>query len=319
MALDKLQYAIGNDASTTLSGSVSDSDTEAVLTSDTNFAAESGEGMILLDEGQATEELAYSTGKSGATVTIPLANRGLEGGSAQAHAADSTAKGVLTSGMWNNLIAALALIIDKTAGTVKSGIALGAAALTSPRITTSIDDSSGNELVKVTATGTAVNEVTLANAATGDSPTLSATGGDTDIGLDIKMKGDGYFRKPSVIGIQVTAFDDDTTVGQAAAIYRIPAELNGMNLTGVAASVYTAGTTGTLDIQVRNHTDTADMLSTVMTIDTTETDSSTAAAAAVIDTALDDVVTGDIIAIDIDAVHTTEAQGLFVELRFELP
>jgi len=63
--------------------------------------------------------------------------------------------------------------------------------LTSPKITTSILDSNGNELFLLTATGSAVNEFTLANAATGNDPTLSATGGDSNIDIAIKPKGTG--------------------------------------------------------------------------------------------------------------------------------
>ena len=64
-------------------------------------------------------------------------------------------------------------------------------ALTSPKITTGINDSNNNELIKVTATSSAVNELTLANAATSGNPTLSATGGDTNIGISILPKGSG--------------------------------------------------------------------------------------------------------------------------------
>lgn len=88
------------------------------ITSDTNFAAKSGEGMVLIDESQATEELSYSTGKTGATLTTPLANRGLEGGSAQAHAINSTVKGILTAGMWNDMIDALTNVLVQTTGAV---------------------------------------------------------------------------------------------------------------------------------------------------------------------------------------------------------
>ncbi len=63
--------------------------------------------------------------------------------------------------------------------------------LTSPKIGTSILDTNGNELALLTATGSAVNEFTIANAATGNDPTLSATGGDTNIDLAIKPKGSG--------------------------------------------------------------------------------------------------------------------------------
>ena len=104
MAAPNLKYVSGNSASTTLSAGISDSDTAVPLTSDTNFSAKAGAGMIIMGEGTSTEEFAYATGKSGASLTIPLANRGLEGGSAQAQVAGNTVKGIMTAGMWNDLI-----------------------------------------------------------------------------------------------------------------------------------------------------------------------------------------------------------------------
>jgi len=65
---------------------------------------------------------------------------------------------------------------------------------TRPRITTSLDDSAGNELLVVTATGSAVNELTLANAATGANPRFTASGGDSDVGFDFLVKGAGVYR-----------------------------------------------------------------------------------------------------------------------------
>ncbi len=65
----------------------------------------------------------------------------------------------------------------------------GVNTFTSPRIITDISDTNGNELFKFTATGSAVNELTLANAATGGIVTLSASGGDTDVELKIDSKG----------------------------------------------------------------------------------------------------------------------------------
>jgi hypothetical protein len=66
--------------------------------------------------------------------------------------------------------------------------------LTSPKIGTSILDTSGNELFLLTATGSAINEVTLANAAAGNDPSFSATGGDTNIGMELKTKGSGVIK-----------------------------------------------------------------------------------------------------------------------------
>ena len=63
--------------------------------------------------------------------------------------------------------------------------------LTSPKIGTSILDTNGNELALLTATSSAVNEFTIANAATGAGPTLSSTGGDSNIDINITPKGTG--------------------------------------------------------------------------------------------------------------------------------
>ena len=66
--------------------------------------------------------------------------------------------------------------------------------LTSPKIGTSILDTNGNELALLTATGSAVNEITLANAATGNNPTLTATGGDANVGISFVTKGSGVIK-----------------------------------------------------------------------------------------------------------------------------
>ena len=66
--------------------------------------------------------------------------------------------------------------------------------LTSPAIGTSILDTNGAELALVTATGSAVNEITLANAATGNNPSLTASGDDANIGIALQTKGTGVIQ-----------------------------------------------------------------------------------------------------------------------------
>ena len=123
--------------------------------------------------------------------------------------------------------------------------------------------------------------------------------------------------------LSVLLFDSDQDVvtgnGAGGVFWRVPVYLNGWDLVAITAAVQTAGTTGTTTIQVRNVTQTADMLTTEVTIDSGEMDSSTAAAAAVIDTANDDVATGDQLRFDVDAVPTTAPKGLLVELVFRVP
>ena len=66
--------------------------------------------------------------------------------------------------------------------------------LTSPKIGTSILDTNGNEVALITATSSAVNEVTFVNAATGNNPSITASGGDSNVGIDLKTKGTGVIK-----------------------------------------------------------------------------------------------------------------------------
>jgi len=54
-------------------------------------------------------------------------------------------------------------------------------------------DTNGNESLILTATASAVNEFTLANAAVGAGPTFSTTGTDTNINMNLLTKGTGVF------------------------------------------------------------------------------------------------------------------------------
>jgi hypothetical protein len=65
--------------------------------------------------------------------------------------------------------------------------------LTAPKIGTSILDTNGNELFLLTATGSAVNELTYANAATGNGPTFTASG-ETNVDININPKGSGVLK-----------------------------------------------------------------------------------------------------------------------------
>ena len=56
---------------------------------------------------------------------------------------------------------------------------------------TGISDDSGNQQIIFNKTASAVNEVTIANAATANDPTFTASGDDANIGLDFIPKGTG--------------------------------------------------------------------------------------------------------------------------------
>ena len=80
-----------------------------------------------------------------------------------------------------------------TVATLAGAEVLSAKTLTAPKIANAgfVADANGNEEIIFTTTGSAVNEFTVANAATGGSPTIAATGGDTNIGLTLQGKGTG--------------------------------------------------------------------------------------------------------------------------------
>ena len=87
--------------------------------------------------------------------------------------------------------------------------------LTSPKIGTSILDTNGNELALLTATSSAVNEITLANAATGNGPIISSTG-ETNVDLNLNPKGSGVL-KSATAAVKIAG--KETIWVPAAAMY----------------------------------------------------------------------------------------------------
>lgn len=231
-----------------------------------------------------------------------------EEGTAQAHSASAVVEILFTSTQWNKLYTGL--VVEHSAdGTHKSAVVTTLKA-SSAEITTGTSD-----VKLVTPKGIKdAGIVALTKAAGSDI----VTGTDDAKFVTSKAIKDSGISTTKVVGIQVFDAATNIAIGDGKAYFRVPVTLNGMNLVGVAATVYTAGTTNTTDVQIRNKTDSVDMLSTKLTVDSGETDSSTATAAA-IDATKDDVATGDVLAIDVDAVSTTPAKGLYVELRFALP
>jgi len=105
--------------------------------------------------------------------------------------------------------------------------------LTSPKIGTNILDTNGNELINLTATGSAVNELTIANASTGvTGPVISATG-ETNVGININPKGTGVLRSGTA-AIQIAG--KETMWIPASAMYATttnPAEANQVETTAL--------------------------------------------------------------------------------------
>jgi hypothetical protein len=71
-------------------------------------------------------------------------------------------------------------------------------------LSTAINDVNGNELLRVSATAAAVNEITVANAAAAGAPAISATGNDTNINLNLAGKGTGVVQAGGVPVVTTT-------------------------------------------------------------------------------------------------------------------
>ena len=127
--------------------------------------------------GSYTVEFKYTSG-SGSSVTFSATDKG-----------DKLVVAKGDDGTNPNIVE----ISLATAGTVtETGTqTLTNKTLTSPKIGTSILDTNGAELFKLTATSSAVNEITYNNAATGNKPTFTASGDDSNIGISIQPKGTG--------------------------------------------------------------------------------------------------------------------------------
>ena len=103
--------------------------------------------------------------------------------------------------------------------------------------------------------------------------------------------------------------------GNGITHFVIPSTMDGKNLFSAQAHVYTVGTGGSItNVQIYNSTTGYDMLSTPITIDLSENDSSTAATPPV-GGGNNGISTGDVIRIDVDAV-ATNTKGLEVRMVF---
>jgi hypothetical protein len=127
--------------------------------------------------GSYTVQFKYVSG-SGGTVTWATTDKGWK--AIYASANDGTNPDIIDIGMGDVTLAGTQTLTNKT--------------LTSPKIGTSILDTNGLQLALLTATGSAVNEFTIANAASGAGPILSATGDETNVDINLNPKGSGVLK-----------------------------------------------------------------------------------------------------------------------------
>lgn len=167
---------------TTLASTISSGATTVPLNSVSGFS--NGEYVVLVvDPTDATKKQAF-TGQVD-TSGVQITNVVWTEGTNTSHTAGATVVDYETATHWALYRKGL-LVSHNEDGTMITSLPL-----TTPKITTSINDSNGNEVIKTPATSSAVNELTVTNAATGNAPQIAATGGDTNIDLKLLPKGTG--------------------------------------------------------------------------------------------------------------------------------
>ena len=159
----------------------------------TGSSANDGTGDTLRSAGTKINanftEIYTALGADGSNlsteITIQDSAVVFEGGNADAHETFLRATEPTADRMVYLPNASGSLLLDSAAQTITNKT------LTSPKIGTAITDTNGNELIKLTATGSAVNEITLANGASTNGPTISATGSATNLNINLDAKGTG--------------------------------------------------------------------------------------------------------------------------------
>lgn len=212
--------------STTLNGSINASTTSVVVNDASTIQTPT---YAVIDRQDANgnntpnaREVIYISSKATNTLTV---TRGVNNSTARSHNDGAKLEPILTVGLWADLYTALTTEHDSSLGHTVSVTSMP---LTTPKVTTSINDANGNEVIKTPATTNAVNEVTITNAATGNDVAISATGGDTDISLNLVSKGAGTVKvngsaiastmtdagayvKPATDGDEIRAYHSDGT------------------------------------------------------------------------------------------------------------
>lgn len=120
-------------------------------------------------------------------------------------------------------------------------------------------DSSGNTYIAFVKTASAVNGITVTNAATTIAPTLTATGTDTNISFNISPKGTGGMTLGSATGTSDMIFGSSSGAqsvklanGAGAATVNVANVSTAGNTVNVATEATGAGNTDTINIATGN-------------------------------------------------------------------
>lgn len=128
---------------------------------------------------------------------------------------DATATGVAvtTIGPTAAQQHALPAVASDTVALIAAAQTLTNKTLSSPKLSTALLDSNGNELLSANVVSAAVNQLETRNAGTGNPPRLAAIGDDSNVGLELASKGSGVVKLSGPVNITGALDHDGTTIG----------------------------------------------------------------------------------------------------------
>ena len=174
---------------------------------------------LVIDPDTNKEEIVKVTASGGGTSLTVV--RGDDNTTNVTHSAGATVRHVVSAQDFTDFSSHLGSTASPTTTGVHgvSGTIVGttdtqtlsAKTLTAPKFVNGgfIADDSGNEQIVFNKTTSAVNEFTVTNAATGNNPSLAATGGDTNISVNIVPKGSGTVQ---AAGVDLTTISGSQTL-----------------------------------------------------------------------------------------------------------